>query len=153
MPPAACHYLYSASVLARLMSLLHELLDSQRGDAGQRRLRHWIAQDLARAAAAAASTTADAAEQLAEQSRLLLMHLRRHLRELAWILVTATTAERRYIHALLLGLLHEHLPKLRALLWRQARERTLGRLLELLRRQVRRHLLVALHYLIIGVAL
>lgn len=99
------------------MSLLHELLDGHRGDAGQRRLRHRIAQNLARAATTSASAaTPDAAEQLAEQSRLLLMHLRRHLRELAWILVAATTTERWHVHALLLGLLHEHLPELRALL-------------------------------------
>src|SRR5690349_20536359 len=137
--------------LCGLMPLLHELLDGHRGDAGQRRLCHRIAQNLTHATAASAATSA--AEQLPEQPWLLLMHLCRHLRKLARILVAAPAAGRRHVHALLLGLLDQHLPKLRTLLRRHARERALGRLLELLWRQVRHHLLVPLHHLIVRVAL
>ncbi len=55
--------------------------------------------------------------------------------------------------ALLLRLLLQLLPELHALLRRHARVRLLGRGLVLLRREVRRHLLVALRHLLVGVPL
>jgi hypothetical protein len=96
------------------------------------------------------------AEKLCQQSRLLLVELRSLLRKIPSILVGLRIGL-RLIEALRrrtlrLELLFDVLPELLALLWRHVVERLLRRILKVLRRQLWCYLLVALKYLLVGVA-